>query len=182
MLSQCLNTSRSYFSVTLWRSVNGTSNNFNIIQSTPITRTLAISNLALTRTNFPFLSGRSLYYFTLDNSNPRQLERFSISLEGSSYWESTVVNLRDCSLFKSQLAILMLSTSLGWVAWSMVSANHWLKGIKTYRLLWYLTRVSANHASSNWALVFPSPQKLTFPNSNLIWNLRAKGLSVVTDC
>ena len=24
-------------------------------------------------------------------------------------------------------------------------------GIKTYRLSWYLTRVSANHASSNWA-------------------------------
>ena len=41
---------------------------------------------------------------------------------------------------------------LGWVARSMVSANHWLRGIKTYRLSWYLTRVSANHASSNWAL------------------------------
>ena len=38
------------------------------------------------------------------------------------------------------------------VAQSMVSANHWLGGIKTYRLSWYLTRVSysANHASSNW--------------------------------
>ena len=34
----------------------------------------------------------------------------------------------------------------------MVSANHWLRGIKTYRLSWHLTRVSANHASSNWAL------------------------------
>ena len=33
----------------------------------------------------------------------------------------------------------------------MVSANHWFRGIKTYRLSWYLTRVSANHASSNWA-------------------------------
>ena len=33
----------------------------------------------------------------------------------------------------------------------MVSTNHWLRGIKTYRLSWYLTRVSANHASSNWA-------------------------------
>ena len=32
-----------------------------------------------------------------------------------------------------------------------VSANHWLRGIKTYRLLWYLTRISANHALSNWA-------------------------------
>ena len=34
----------------------------------------------------------------------------------------------------------------------MVSANHWLRGIKTYRLSWHLTRVSANQASSNWAL------------------------------
>ena len=34
----------------------------------------------------------------------------------------------------------------------MDSASHWLKGIKTYRLLWYLTRVSANHALNNWAL------------------------------
>ena len=33
----------------------------------------------------------------------------------------------------------------------MASANHWLRGIKTYRLSWYLTRVSANHALSNWA-------------------------------
>ena len=45
------------------------------------------------------------------------------------------------------------SSALGWVARSMVSANHWLRGIKTYRLSWYLTRVIANHASSNWALV-----------------------------
>ena len=41
----------------------------------------------------------------------------------------------------------------GWVARSMVSANHWLRGIKTYRLLWYLTRVNANHALSIWAQV-----------------------------
>ena len=42
----------------------------------------------------------------------------------------------------------------------MVSANYWLRGIKTYsyRLLWYLTRVSANHASSNWAQISTSRQ------------------------
>ena len=39
----------------------------------------------------------------------------------------------------------------GRVARSMVSANHWLSGIKTYRLSWYLTWVSANHDSSNSA-------------------------------
>ena len=31
-------------------------------------------------------------------------------------------------------------------------------------------------------LVFPSPQKPTFSNSNSIRNLRATGLSVITDC
>ena len=31
-------------------------------------------------------------------------------------------------------------------------------------------------------LVFPSPKKPTFPNSNSMWNLRATGLSVVADC
>ena len=32
---------------------------------------------------------------------------------------------------------------------SLVSANRWLRGIKTYRFPWYLTLVSANHALSN---------------------------------
>ena len=32
---------------------------------------------------------------------------------------------------------------------SVVSVNRWLRGIKTYRFPWYLTLVSANHASSN---------------------------------
>ena len=32
---------------------------------------------------------------------------------------------------------------------SLVGANRWLRGIKTYRFPWYLTLVSANHASSN---------------------------------
>ena len=35
------------------------------------------------------------------------------------------------------------------VARSLVSANRWLRVIKTYRFPWYLTLVSANHASSN---------------------------------
>ena len=54
------------------------------------------------------------------------------------------------------------SSDLGWVARSMVSANHWLRGIKTYRLSWHLTRVSANHASSNWALLEVNPKLTTF--------------------
>ena len=41
---------------------------------------------------------------------------------------------------------------LGPVVRSMVSANHWLNGIKINRLSWYLTLVGANQASSNSAL------------------------------
>ena len=37
----------------------------------------------------------------------------------------------------------------GPVVRSLVSANRWLRGIKTYRFPWYLTLVSDNHASSN---------------------------------
>ena len=32
---------------------------------------------------------------------------------------------------------------------SLVSTNRWIRGTKTYRFPWYLTLVSANHASSN---------------------------------
>ena len=42
----------------------------------------------------------------------------------------------------------------------MVSANHWLSGIKIYRLSWYLTGVSANHASSNSALDLSLPSDM----------------------
>ena len=38
---------------------------------------------------------------------------------------------------------------LGPVVRSLVSANRWLRAIKTYRFPWYLTLVSTNHASSN---------------------------------
>ena len=38
---------------------------------------------------------------------------------------------------------------LGPVARSLVSANRWLRGLKTHRFPWYLTLISANHASSN---------------------------------
>ena len=48
------------------------------------------------------------------------------------------------------LGILQTSLmTLGPVARSLVSANHWLRGIKMYRFPWYLTLVSTNHASSN---------------------------------
>ena len=59
-----------YFQLTIG---TGESNQKNIYSRLPITRTLANSNLALTRTSFPFLSGHFLYNVTLDNSNPRYL-------------------------------------------------------------------------------------------------------------
>jgi len=37
----------------------------------------------------------------------------------------------------------------GPVVGSLVSANRWLRGVKTCRFPWYLTLDSANHASSN---------------------------------
>ena len=43
--------------------------------------------------------------------------------------------------------------SLGPVARSPVSATGWLRGIKANRFPWYLTLVSANHASSNPGLI-----------------------------
>ena len=45
-----------------------------------------------------------------------------------------------------------------------------------------LVLVLALRGFSPGCQVFPSPQKPTFPNSNSIRNLRATGLSVVTDC
>ena len=45
---------------------------------------------------------------------------------------------------------------MGPVARSLVSANRWfvISGIRTYRFLRYLTRVSANHALSNRPIFF----------------------------
>ena len=40
-------------------------------------------------------------------------------------------------------------TTQGPVTRHLVSANHWLRGIKAYRFPWHLMLVMANHASSN---------------------------------
>ena len=63
----------------------------------------------------------------------------------------------------------------------MVSANHWLRGIKTYRLLWYLTRVSANYASSNWARLLNLKYRPLgyFGRSTAIIKIRTWYLSVI---
>ena len=45
-----------------------------------------------------------------------------------------------------------------------------------------LVLVLAPRGFSPGTMVFPSSQKPTFPNSNSMCNLRARGLSVVTDC
>ena len=41
----------------------------------------------------------------------------------------------------------------------------------------FLNLVLAPGGFSPGTPVFPSPQKSTFPNSNLIWNVKATGLS-----
>ena len=55
---------------------------------------------------------------------------------------------------------LIENDHLGPVVLSLVSANRWLRGIKTYRFPWYLTLVSANHASSNPGLGDSCPEKV----------------------
>ena len=49
-----------------------------------------------------------------------------------------------------QMAYIVLRSTApmrqGPVARSLLSANRWLRGIKMYRFLWYLTLVSTNHA------------------------------------
>ena len=47
------------------------------------------------------------------------------------------------------MSIVDQNKDQGPVVQSLVSTNRWLRGIKTYRFPWYLTLVSANHASSN---------------------------------
>ena len=44
----------------------------------------------------------------------------------------------------------------GPVARNLVSANSWLRGIKSYRFPWYVTLVSANYASNNPGLYVTS--------------------------
>ena len=47
------------------------------------------------------------------------------------------------------LSFTFIPRHQGPVVRSLVSANRWLRAIKTYRFPWYLTLVSTNHASSN---------------------------------
>ena len=61
---------------------------------------------------------------------------------------------------RSGLRCLFLLAETAWipgpVVRSLVSANRWSRGIVTYRFPWYLTLVSANHASSNPGLIVKS--------------------------
>ena len=49
----------------------------------------------------------------------------------------------------SNQRLLSFSDNQGPVVRSLVCANRWLRGIKTYRFPWSLTLVRANHASSS---------------------------------
>ena len=63
----------------------------------------------------------------------------------SWFWKSETL----CTLCYKMEKLQINSKDLGLVAGSLVSANCWLRGIKTFWFPWYLTAVSANHASSN---------------------------------
>ena len=86
-----------------------------------------------------------------------------------------------CTLNRVGLTISQIFIALGPVVRSLVSANRWLRGIKTYRFPWYLTLVRANHASSNPGLDFTSvltlnlninfPQKKKQVLNNFVRNL-----------
>ena len=59
------------------------------------------------------------------------------------------VNLLIYKYFERKFPIYSETTDQGPVARSLVSANRWLRDIKSYRFPWCLSLVSDNHASSN---------------------------------
>ena len=69
----------------------------------------------------------------------------------STCFFTTIFNVKEIVYFRASLlgtqrkskGCLQLPRNLGPVARSLVSRNHWLRGIKTYRFPWYLTLVSA---------------------------------------
>ena len=69
-----------------------------------------------------------------------KLERTNTSSDKVCYWEVKPHVETNCNTLRP-------------VVRSLVSANRWLRGIKTYRFPWFLTLVSANHASSNPGLM-----------------------------
>ena len=94
-----------------------------------------------TSTSLTWFVFKQVYYECQSSNSARHKP-----VEGLSIRQSTLKSLSQ-----------MLSESgnrfnnQGPVARSLVSANRWLRGIKTYRFPSYLTLVSANHASSNRA-------------------------------
>ena len=66
------------------------------------------------------------------------------------YFDLTLLNVTNVTLCELKCPLQRV-TILSQVARSLVSVNLWLFGIKIYRFSWYVTWVSANHASSNSA-------------------------------
>jgi len=64
---------------------------------------------------------------------------------------------------------------LGPVVRSLVSANRWLRAIKTCKFPWYLTLVSTNHASSNPGLYCMVNPHILFWNGICDVNTSQKG-------
>ena len=53
------------------------------------------------------------------------------------------------TLFPPRATVSMATVAQLLIKACMATANRWLRDVKTYRLPWYLTLVSTNHASSN---------------------------------
>ena len=84
-----------------------------------------------------------------------------------------------CCKYSAQLIVQKyIAIPQGPVARILVSANRWLRGIKTYRFPWYLTPVSDNHASNNPGLVAPVILSDSHTRLNGIWEV---GDAMVTE-
>ena len=93
-----------------------------------------------------------------------------VRVSSHHFWFYDILNQKGVSLAVNLSGIvvagfLVLEQLLGPVVRSLVSANRWLRGIKTYRFPWCLTLVNANHASSNPGLKF-SNDSLTLVEGN----------------
>ena len=78
---------------------------------------------------------------------------FQIAPEKSCEY-SLIIHMKKFEMVKQKKHMCIMKSEKncaiqGRFAQSLVSANHWLRGRKTYQLPWYLTLVSTNHASSN---------------------------------
>ena len=116
----------------------------NIAKCGILRRSLAFSDCKIR--GFPFV------FLTVNSSFRSIIRQFSTTVNSRKTSRFTGVHRTvnalktDCfPLFSRRFPV----TKQGPVVRSLVSANRWLRAIKTYRFPWHLTLVSTYHASSN---------------------------------